>query len=840
MKLTARIVIPVLTLLFVSTVFLTVMSYYLEKEAIDEIVNDLVAADLDMLVSQVEQAEKTEQVVTDEMKNKNLEIVRAFGEIVRLEAETGRLDLNDAGRFQEIADLLNVNELNVTDGEGTIIGSNFEDNYGFNYADADSTKEYMNILTDPSYIVAQEPRASAVSGDMYQYSGLARSDADGFLQAGIEAGAIKEYRDMLDIVNTAANMSIGKNGRALIVKDGLVEYSPLDDELGKDISGEEWFSQVSKDSDVIWLDVSGETFYTGYANIGTTTLLIMFPKSEYDDYLTPVRNAGIIGGAVSFIIMLALVVAIARRIVGPIKELSGKLGAVAAGDLTVTLAMNDQSEVGELSRNVTTVVDTFHALTDDILQLTYEISNNGDIDYRTDADRYSGSYKEMALGINTFADAFIDDFLMLLDSLTKLSDGNFYFETKKLPGKKVILTETLEALTLNLQNICNEIGNIALNATNGKLDIKADASKYHGGWAMLLNELNELMTAVAEPLADIEKTVAEMAKGDFSAMTGNYKGTFEVVKRAVDTTEEITLSYINEIADVLSAISKGDLTASVKHDYAGSYAPIKQALTSILTSLGKTMTEIMGATKLVFSGAGQIAESSMRLAEGSGKQAAAIQELTESIEGINEKTKLNSKNADNANTFAQKSTEDAEGGNEAMKSMGVSMDSIKQSSDNISKIIKTIEDIAFQTNLLALNAAVEAARAGEHGKGFAVVAEEVRSLAARSQQSAKDTTSMITDSNNKIDDGLTAVHKTADSLKTIVEDAKQVSDIISLIADMSKEQAQSIAQIELVVNEISKVIQENQATSEESASTSQELNSQAEVLKQLVSFFKLD
>lgn len=293
-----------------------------------------------------------------------------------------------------------------------------------------------------------------------------------------------------------------------------------------------------------------------------------------------------------------------------------------------------------------------------------------------------------------------------------------------------------------------------------------------------------------------------------------------------------------EQAEVSEQIARGNLAVSIKprsdKDLMG------KALKDLIEDNNRMLGGIRESAIQVTTGADQVASASQSLAQGSTEQASALQQVNASINEIAEKTKVNAAQANETNALVQDIKRDAGRGNAQMKDMIHAMNEINQSSENISKIIKVINDISFQTNILSLNAAVEAARAGEAGKGFAVVAEEVRSLAEKSSSAASEIEEMIEDSISKVKNGSKLAEETEKALDEIVNAIGRSVSLISSIAQSSNEQATAVAQIDQAISQVSQVVQTNSATSEECAAASEELSNQALRLKETVGNYTLD
>ena len=297
------------------------------------------------------------------------------------------------------------------------------------------------------------------------------------------------------------------------------------------------------------------------------------------------------------------------------------------------------------------------------------------------------------------------------------------------------------------------------------------------------------------------------------------------------------VNHVTRVADDLETVSKGDL--SIEIEVLSDKDVLGTALQHMIVSLNTSFGDINQTSVQVATGSGEVFSAAQSLSNGAQESAASLEEITASMGEISSQTKSNAEGAGQARDLAQRASKAAGDGQEAMKEMTTAMERITQNSDEIQRVIKVIDDIAFQTNLLALNAAVEAARAGQHGKGFAVVAEEVRNLAARSATAAQETSDLIAKSGQEIEKGGKVAVHTAEVLNTIVEQITQTTELVAGIAVASNEQAQGVNQITIGLQQIDSVTQQNTAAAEESASAANEMSSMAAHLQELIAQFKL-
>ncbi|MFN4151982.1 MAG: methyl-accepting chemotaxis protein, partial [Candidatus Sericytochromatia bacterium] len=339
----------------------------------------------------------------------------------------------------------------------------------------------------------------------------------------------------------------------------------------------------------------------------------------------------------------------------------------------------------------------------------------------------------------------------------------------------------------------------------------------------------------------VKDLVAAMLEGSLDKRidTSGLSGFLENIAIGLNDILNTINEPISDIKDIISKIGSGDLTAKPKDVYRGDFISIKDAFDLALNNLNEVLFQTKITVNEISHAVSQIRLNSHAVASSSQQQSSAIEESTTSLMQTSTMVKNNADNANVAKQLVTETNEAAKNGQLKMSEMSQSMDDIFRSSEDISKIIKVIDEIAFQTNLLALNAAVEAARAGKYGKGFAVVAQEVRNLAERSSQAAKETSDLIDSSSKKVRQGVNITHSTASSLEQIVTNVIKVKDLVSEIASASDEQTKGISEVNKAMFQINQSTQSNSQQSIELASSSEELSKQTEFLNNAIQKFKL-
>ena len=350
----------------------------------------------------------------------------------------------------------------------------------------------------------------------------------------------------------------------------------------------------------------------------------------------------------------------------------------------------------------------------------------------------------------------------------------------------------------------------------------------------------KIIRSIAEPSNQVRAALVGFSQGNLGipvSFTG--KNELGEMCDALRTSQRVLHSVIQDISSTTGQMAKGNFDVELTATFPGDLAPIQSSVNQFVAHMSDVITNISQSASQVSAGSEQVSNSSQSLAQGATEQASAVQELAATINDISTSSKQTAASAEEARTSVGQAGEQVSVSNDYVKQLNVAMSNISSSSEEIGKIIATIENIAFQTNILALNAAVEAARAGSAGKGFAVVADEVRNLASKSDEAAKATKDLIENSITAVHEGADVVGKVTESLEKTTVLTSSVVTLMDQVTDAVENQTTAISQITEGIDQISAVVQTNSATSEECAAASEQLSSQANIMHQLMAEFQV-
>ena len=415
----------------------------------------------------------------------------------------------------------------------------------------------------------------------------------------------------------------------------------------------------------------------------------------------------------------------------------------------------------------------------------------GDYTFSIDNTEYYGSLTEIGdTGFMVLTCMPEDEAMAVHKSITKQIDGAFFISLIIMAICVFILSKMIIRPLVSLRNIAQSIA-------EGNLDVTMDV---HSS-----DETGQVSVAFSKTVEQLKKYIV----------------------------------YINEIANVLSQISLGNLVFTLENDYTGEFSKIKDSLLEIRTNLTTTLSHVSRSSDKVLENSMHMSDNALALAQGATEQASAVEQLAASLNDVSHHVEISAQRAENANQQAISVGEHISISDKKMKEVLYSIQHINEFSSQIEAIIKTIEDIAFQTNILALNAAVEAARAGTAGKGFAVVADEVRNLAGKSAEAAKNTTQLIIQTIEAVADSTKIAHTAASAMNEVVAGANSIIAELNEISKMSSEQSNAISQITIGIEQISSVVSTNSASAEETSAAVNVLSSQAKIMEKEIKRFKL-
>jgi methyl-accepting chemotaxis protein len=483
-------------------------------------------------------------------------------------------------------------------------------------------------------------------------------------------------------------------------------------------------------------------------------------------------------------------------LISPLNVSAEYIDRISKGDIPAKITDNYRGDFNEIKNNLNRCIDAVNGMIGDVALLA-KAAVEGRLATRADISRHEGDFRRIVEGVNGTLDAVINPLNVAANYVDRISNGDIPEAiTDNYQGDFNTIKNNLNRCIEAVNGLITEATRLANAAAEGELDTRADDRTFQGKYREIIQGMNRTLESFGRPIRDIGQTLNRLARKDFS--------------QGVETA------------------------------YPGAYGELRDNVNLVVTSIRGAVLQITESATQFAEGSRVIAESSQTLAQGAQQQSSSVEEMTASIEELARSVQVVKENAELANKVARQANQLAEEGGRAVQKSVESMGQIRTSSQQISEIIQVIAEIASQTNLLALNAAIEAARAGEHGMGFAVVADEVRKLAERSNQAAREISTLIKESTQRVEEGAQLSDQTGESLKQIISAAEATAAKIAEIASASLEQASNAEEVSKAIQGVAQVTEQAAAGSEQMASSSQELGAQAQSLRDLVSQFTVN
>jgi len=612
-------------------------------------------------------------------------------------------------------------------------------------------------------------------------------------------------------------------------------------------------------------------------------LFIGIPQSEAIAIINTQRTYMIFIGFFGLVAAVTIVYFLVNKITKPIGNLTIAAKQIAEGNLNVNFDTNRTDEIGKLAKSFSDMQKEFTTMINEIQKRNHEIFK-GHLMRSEDDFTAKGDFQKILDGVNNVANGFYqfldkmpcgiiihdteyrynfinaynqsygyDPNVMLGHSISEMlppDQAEFFIgKFKQVASTRRPIQYPIEFTTLGGSTIHGSHTIVPIKDNKGKIDAYIHFSYDVTEMVQAKQRSEKINVYQGHEAIDITKRLQDgLEKGILQFTyepqshdndTAQAASAYKKIGNTMGNAVTFIKGYVDEISHLLKEFSNKNFDVEIKQIYVGDFATIKQSMNRLIYSISTLISEIQSSTSQVETGANQISLSTQVLMTNFEEQATAMSEVKEAVNILTEKTLTNATDAQSASDLSTQVQDVANTGSRHMRDMSMVMDEIKLSSSEIAKVASIIDGIAFQTNLLALNASVEAARAGEHGKGFAVVAEEVRNLAGRSSEAAKNTSEMIAKSLSRVDEGVSKSAETAAALEKIVEVTSSVTDVISNIAHISNEQAEEISKIQNSMEAIYRGVTDNALAVQSNASVCEELSSQATMLMSLVDRFKV-